>query len=139
VEERKHHIRQLQLRVDSLDMRTLAEYENPLYGEKDREPMNSAIPGFPKLEQLELLVARTFVGEDEEDDELPRFSLEDVAVAKEHFNKVMREKNPRVSVTYKNFETAGDMRVYWKARTTCCEALGPLPCFQAHVVKRISL
>lgn len=125
---KKSLIRSIQIGVDSTDLYMLAEREDPGYDveeekveiarEDQGEYHRVTFRAFENLSHLELLLSATKVFGDSDDDEetehdtTPPPNSTEINEAKENFTRTMRQKLPRVRVTYKEFGNTSAMRKY---------------------------
>jgi hypothetical protein len=141
--KRTHQIHAIQIGADPLDLYGLAETQDPGYGSDDEERDDVGYNGdvdtttevtaspsakfsvFRKLERLEILLAASITQDEEDGDESAeddfRFHREMIEESKLNFTKTMREKNPGVRVTYREFKDCIALTRYWKATTTCLD------------------
>jgi hypothetical protein len=132
--EKKSLVRFIQIGVDTTDLYSFAEIEDPGTDDENDEDetaeaghynptLRATFRAFRNLSHLELLLSATPVYEDYDTEDDSGEELEDHELqcattlaeqAKQNFTSVMRQKLPHVCVTYKEFATGNEMRRYWR-------------------------
>jgi len=133
---KRNKVHRLQLCVDPLDLYGMAEVEDPGRSDEEEESYGATycsgpkLSAFANLEKLDVWVPETYMDADsDEEDELEWVEGDDGVTPTpfsgqgsqastfeesiENFTNTMRDKNPRVKVTYKKFPGVRTMKAYW--------------------------